>query len=84
MKTPEEIAAANQWHSYMRGWKHGAGVKAMDPTFTGHSDVALRAAYEKGYTEARAAYNAAGARASELYGYEPSILRLQTVEAEPG
>lgn len=81
MKTAEENNAANCWQAYMKGWKAGAGVKAMDPMVAHHPDNGLRAAYNQGYADGRKAFNDAGAHATELFGYTPSVLRL--AESEP-
>lgn len=81
MKTVEEMNAANRWQAYMKGWKAGAGVKAMDPMIEQHPDNDLRKAYSLGYADGRIAHNNAGTRATELFGYTPSVLRL--AESEP-
>jgi hypothetical protein len=69
--------AADEYQSYMRGWKNGACVNAMDPTFTTRDAADLmRIEYEAGYTAGRAARNVAAIMATARTGYEPSVLRL--------
>lgn len=70
------VDAANQYQSYMRGWKHAASTKAMDPVFTEHSNELIVEAYNRGYSDGSAAKQRAYETASATYGYEPSILRL--------
>lgn len=74
-----DVDAANQYQSYMKGWRHAAATKAMDPVFTGHANKLIVEAYNLGYRDGGVAKQHAYETASALYGYEPSILRL----AEP-
>lgn len=76
MKTKEEIDAANQFHSFMRGWKDGAGTRAMDTKCTEHDNPLIRAAYSAGYKRAREDLNLVAQSAAEAYGYTISYLRL--------
>lgn len=78
MKTKEQIAAANQHASFMRGWHDGASVSAMRSEFDSHADEGIRNAYNLGYQSGRDDRSFASQRASLLYGYEPEILRLQS------
>lgn len=75
-RTPEQIDAANKWQSYRMGWLAGAAIKAIDPRFSSHPNQELNAAYQLGYRDGGVARREALARATELYGYEPTILRL--------
>ena len=77
MKTQEQIDAANQYKTYRKGWVEGASTKATDPVATGHENVLIRDAYNLGYKHGQVARDAAAEFASERYGYEPQILRLQ-------
>ena len=77
VKTPAQIAAANQHASYMCGWVDGAKVTAMRSEFDTHANEQIRAAYNRGYSDGRAARRLASKHATQLYGYEPQILRLQ-------
>jgi hypothetical protein len=62
---------------YMRGWHAGAGMRAMDPKFAEHKTRPdLKAEYERGYGDGRAAGGAASAEASARLGYTPTVLRL--------
>ena len=73
MQTAE---AANQYHSYHKGWVAGAGSKAMDPVFTAHANEKIRLAYEQGYQDGRLALNKAMQKVADNYRYRPSVLRL--------
>ncbi len=73
--TPEEIAAANQFTSYMKGWATGAKFGAMDPKFTGHTDHGIVEAYERGYRAGQIDRTKAVRKATKIYGHAPSILR---------
>jgi len=76
VKTKAELDAANQWHTYQKGWVDGSHVRAMNPVCTGNDNLLIRAAYNYGYTDGRTARNEAMQKAALRYGYEPSILRL--------
>ena len=82
MKTKEQISAANRHASYMRGWRDGASVSAMRSEFDSHADEGIRNAYSLGYRSGRDARSFASRVASQLYGHEPEILRLQS-DGEP-
>lgn len=76
MRDPNyDPAKANQYRSYTQGWIDGAGVRAMKPQFTTHTDEKIKEEYVRGYTDGRDARAEATMRASERIGYEPSILR---------
>jgi hypothetical protein len=78
-------AAANCHQAYMRGWKNGASVNAMDPTFIGRekSDP-VRKHYEIGYSDGRKARTIAADIATNLTGHVPAILRVAALEGEGG
>lgn len=82
MKTQQEIDAANQFHSFMKGWRAGAGSKAMDPKFTEHDNKLIVDAYNAGYKRGRVDMNIAAQSAAEAYGYTISYLRLMDGEHE--
>jgi len=78
-----EINAANQHASYIRGWIDGAKISALRPEFMERDKgELLRLAYELGYSDGRAAQSSASHHATDLYGHEPEILRLQGEGAE--
>ena|ERR1700689_4199290 len=67
------------FHSYMRGWRAGAGRKPKDPRYKGHPT--LEGIYEEGYL---AGVNAAAYEehaAAKRLNYSPSILRIEGTEA---
>jgi hypothetical protein len=72
---PRDIDAANRWMAYTKAWRVGARGSAPDPAATGHPDRGIAAAYDAGYLAGCRARGAAAAEASEMYGYEPSVLR---------
>jgi hypothetical protein len=74
-RTQEEIQAANLYHSYTRGWRDGAGWKAMRREFEVHPDETLIAAYREGYEAGSKASGAAHEEAGKKYSYQPDILR---------
>ena len=82
MKTQQEIDAANQFHSFIMGWKDGASSRAMDPKFTGHDNKLIVAAYDAGYGRARKDINAVAEEAAKTYGYTISYLRLMDGDHE--
>jgi hypothetical protein len=64
--------------SYRRGWRDGAGTRPLDEKFTKHKTREdLKAEYELGYTDGKAALDAAMGAACERIGHEPEILRVQ-------
>ena len=71
------MTARESYKSYMRGWAHGASVKAMDPRFERSSKVHVRVAYTIGYSDGYTARGTAADRASVHYKHVPSILRTQ-------
>lgn len=79
-ETPEEkakrIDSANQYQSYMRGWRDGAGTHAMRKEFSECEDLAIRAAYDLGYAHGYAARCGATDLAVTKYDHTPSILRV--------
>jgi hypothetical protein len=82
-RDPDRIAAANHYQSYMRGWKNGACVNAMDATFVGReTSDPIRQHYEMGYAGGRKARNNAANIATNLTGHVPSVLRLADSERD--
>jgi len=73
INTPD---AANQFRSFIQGWKDGASSKAMQPKFTEHTNKLIVAAYNAGYGRGRQDLNAVAQTAAEAYGYTISVLRL--------
>lgn len=70
-----DIAAANCFQAYIKGWKCGAKGSTPDPAATGHADRDIADAYSAGVTDGGASFNAAATYAAKRYGYEPSPLR---------
>ena len=77
--------AANQFRSFVQGWKDGASSKAMQPKFTTHDNKLIVAAYNAGYARGRQDLNIAAQSAAEAYGYTISYLRTngEDHETEP-
>lgn len=73
--TPTQVEAGNLYHARVRGWKHGACARRRDPRFVKHEREEMRAAYEAGYTDARAARTIALRSYAAATGYQPNILR---------
>jgi hypothetical protein len=73
-KTPEEREAHERFLVYMRGWRHGACMKAMDPTLAHHQKYGQT--YDQGYADGHKSRSDASQRAAKRFGYTPSILRL--------
>ena len=63
------------YHSYMRGWRHGATGRARDPRFLEHKDSRIRGAYQDGEHDGQIAARQANAHAQKTFDYKPSILR---------
>lgn len=74
MSTPKP---AERFQSYIRGWRAGAAVQAMDPKFAQHPT--LGADYNKGYTDGREAYRAAAVSACDQFSYKPNVLRIDNI-----
>ena len=81
--TKPQVRAGNLWNTYLRAWAHGAAVKALDSKFTEHTSIEIREAYTRGYRAGRDAHNIAAGDAAQIYGCEPSILRLADSATEP-
>jgi hypothetical protein len=60
---------------YMFGWHHGAGRKGMVPERAEHKDKEFAALYVEGYEDGQQAGRDAAAKATERFGYTPSIVR---------
>ncbi len=82
--TPEQVVAANRYHSYVRGWKDGAKHAIRRTAFTEHENTELRDAYVLGYQDGGVAVAKASEHAQDKYGYVPSILRDGTEIEEQG
>lgn len=67
--------ARSSWMTYMKGWRDGAGAKALDPKFTAHQDAHIVEAYTVGYKDGYKARGEASAIAAERYGYQPMVIR---------
>ena len=74
--------AANQFRSFVQGWKDGASSKAMQPKFIEHDNKLIVAAYNAGYARGRQDLNIAAQSAAEAYDYTISVLRLMDVDHE--
>ena len=59
----------------MRGWRDGAGMRAIRKEFETHPDVALKSAYQEGYSDGRDSASSASKFASSKYSYILNILR---------
>jgi hypothetical protein len=74
----DKIAKGNAYQAFMRGWKNGACVNAMDEIFTKRAtDDPIRVNYEAGYEAGRKARSEAAQTATERTGHRPSVLRTQ-------
>jgi len=71
---PPETVAANQYHSYLRGWQDGTRCKS-NPQFANHFDGQLSYAYRIGYVVGCSDYQIAAQNAQDLYGHTPSPLQ---------
>ena len=69
--------SANKFRSYVKGWKDGAASRMPNPVF---KDNPLKPHYDFGYADGCVARQAATKKASDTYGYEPSILRASDKE----
>lgn len=76
-------AAKNQFLGYVEGWKAGAAVHAMNPSFSKSQNVELRDAYNQGYSDGRDAYRIASDDAAESYGHEIRHVYLADGEGSP-
>lgn len=75
------MSERESFHSYMRGWRAGAGIKPLDPRFTEHKTRPdLKAEYERGYEDGQGAGRAAADAAAVRIGYAPTVLRLAESE----
>jgi hypothetical protein len=73
-----ERLAAELYHSEFRGWRDGAGIRAMDPKFTEHpTRPDLKAAYELGYRRGTEDRREMSKTIASKYSYEPTILRAE-------
>ena len=70
--TPEQVIAANKYHSYTRGWLSGVAGKMRQET---SRDAALNELYLEGYTAGQLARQAVSTAAQVRFGYKPSVLR---------
>jgi hypothetical protein len=72
-RTPEEIDAANKYHTWCRGWRDGAGTRAMRPDHVAHPT--LGTTYNEAYAAGQEAARVMAVDASNRFGYTPSVLR---------
>lgn len=70
--TKEQVEAANNFHSYRKGWTDGASGKVMDANFNASPYVKI---YLKGYNEGYLVRKKALGKAESKYGHIPSIMR---------
>ena len=61
--------------AFMRGFMTGAGCKAIDPKLFEHENREIADAANLGWKAGKVAIQCASVQATELYGYEPKILR---------
>lgn len=72
----EDRRPAELFHSYMRGWKHGASVTAQAREFSEHEDQGIREEYLRGYSDGyRDRKETQEVNAARL-GYTPKIVRI--------
>jgi hypothetical protein len=72
-RTKEDIDASNKYHTWCRGWRDGAGMRAMRPDHLAHPT--LGATYDEAYAHGQQAARDMAAVAATRFGYTPSILR---------
>lgn len=70
--------SANEYMSWMRGWKDGTHATIQREQFTDHTDPGISSAYSDGYAAGRKAANDASKHASDTYGYKPVFVREKT------
>lgn len=78
-RTPEQIDAANRYHTWVRGYRDGFGSLAKRKDHEQHPTLGdvYREAYEAGHVAGNQMRTEAAAR----FGHEPSILRaVETLE----
>ena len=62
-------AKRKSFMTYMRGWRHGASIQAID-----YSPGESTQEYDRGYVEGRNAYHRACADAEEWFDYKQLVL----------
>ena len=72
-RTPEQIEASNKFYTWTRGWRDGAGMRAIRPDHEAHPT--LGATYSEAYASGQQAARDASAAASIRFGFTPLILR---------
>ena len=83
LSTPDQRLASERFHSYMRGWEHGAVRRSMDKAFTEHATRPdLTAEYKRGYTSGTTARRAASSRTAARTDYRPNILRARRAKGD--
>lgn len=70
--TPEEVQAANNFFTYLKGWQAGAANVTPDVKIL---QSKLAAIYVEGYGDGQSAYGEVRSIARGRFGYKPSILR---------
>lgn len=73
-KTFEEREAHEKYLVYMKGWRHGACHKPMDPTFLHHAKYG--SLYDEAYQTGQKARAEVSSKMAKRFGYTPTILRL--------
>ena len=68
----------NLWSAYVKGWSCGAKAAEPYPTLEHHAVAEIRAAHMRGYEAGRDARRIASQDAAMIYGYTPTILRVQS------
>lgn len=75
-KTPAEL-----FHSYMRGWRHGASTMAMDKKFIEHDRADIKAEYEKGYKDGYLVVRLVRRKNATRLGAQLSKVFVQDIDA---
>jgi hypothetical protein len=79
INSPREIIAADNYYSYIRGWKDGVASKLNPKVIEGHR---LYEIYMEGYTAGQVAKHDAFQAAQAKYSFVPNFLR--TVDVQGG
>lgn len=74
--TPSEILAANNFYTYIRGWRDGVAGKTNPKVIETSS---LYPIYMEGHAAGRLAKQAVYQEAQAKYGFEPNFLRSADV-----
>lgn len=74
--TKAQTTAGNKFHSYMQGWRDGAGMRALRHEHGHGKTKDLVEIYLKAYEVGRTDANRIAAKAAQMFKYTPSILRI--------